>query len=105
MYAVIFRAEINALDEDYDRSVESLRNKAFAEYGCVDFCAVSEGVNVGDKEIAISYWNSLDDVQRWREDIEHAKARAYSHGRWYTSIHIDVVEVLRSYEQTFAPIV
>ncbi|GAB1255890.1 hypothetical protein NBRC116494_03920 [Aurantivibrio plasticivorans] len=101
MYAVIFRAEIHALDERYEKATNFLRDKAFSEYGCVDFSAVSEGEKPGDLDIAISYWHSLEDIQRWRDDVDHADASAYSHGRWYRNVRIDVVDVLRSYQQSF----
>ena len=33
MYAVIFRADIKALDQEYEHTAVALRDKAFADYG------------------------------------------------------------------------
>ena len=52
MFAVIFKAEIALLDQEYFDTALQLRNLAIQQYGCLDFRAFTEGV----QEIAISYW-------------------------------------------------
>jgi len=56
MYAVIFRAKTKELDETYFETAKRMRELALNEYGCLEFTAVTEGVN----EIVISYWDSLE---------------------------------------------
>ena len=56
MYAVIFRAKTKKLDEVYFETAKRMRELALNEYGCLEFTAVTEGVN----EIVISYWDSLE---------------------------------------------
>jgi len=51
MYAVIFRATINKLDEAYSRTATRMRELAMKEYGCSEFISVTEG----KQEISISY--------------------------------------------------
>ncbi|WP_245662856.1 hypothetical protein [Endozoicomonas arenosclerae] len=50
MYAVIFRATIKQLDQEYSETAERMRNLALNEYGCIEFIASTEG----DQELAIS---------------------------------------------------
>lgn len=57
MCAVIFRAEVNKIDEVYSAMALQMRQRAIEEYGCIKFTAVTEGSN----EIAISYWQTLED--------------------------------------------
>lgn len=64
MYAVIFRAEINALNETYFEMAAKLRELAIKEYGCVEFTSVTEG----EQEIAISYWHDIESIKKWKQD-------------------------------------
>lgn len=43
MYAVIFRAEINELDDSYSVMAEQMRELAINKYGCAEFASVIEG--------------------------------------------------------------
>ncbi|HLU61669.1 MAG TPA: antibiotic biosynthesis monooxygenase [Gammaproteobacteria bacterium] len=93
MYAVIFRAEPDLLDDDYYDTVKLLRDLAFNEYRCREFVAVTEG----GTEIAVSYWDSEEDIRAWREASEHRVAQRQGLMKWYKSFRVDVVEVKRSY--------
>lgn len=93
MYAVIFKATINQLDDEYEATANRMGELAFEKYGCVDFSSASEG----DKEIAISYWNSLEDIKRWKTDQEHQRAQKIGQERWYKDYQIEIVEIKRSY--------
>lgn len=93
MYAVIFEAKINQLDEGYFATAARMRELATSNYGCVEFTSVTEG----DKEIAISYWQSLEDIQRWKQDAEHLQAQQMGKARWYKSYQVKIVNILRSY--------
>ncbi len=92
-FAVIFRAQIAQLDEDYVETAERLRALAFEKYGCLDFHALSEG----DREIAISYWPSEAHIAAWKADPEHIEAQARGRRRWYSQYSVEVVEIKRSY--------
>ena len=63
MYAVIFKAKTKELDESYVTMAKRMRALAMSEYACCEFTAVTEG----SEEIAISYWNSLEDIKKWCE--------------------------------------
>ena len=47
MYAVIFKATIARLDDEYSDMAERLRDLAINKYGCMDFTSVTDG----DQEI------------------------------------------------------
>lgn len=93
MYAVIFRAQIAQLDDTYFTTAKRLRELAISTYGCVEFIASTEG----EQELAISYWPSLEHIQRWQQNPEHLAAQALGKSRWYQSHQVQVVEVLRAY--------
>ena len=93
MYAVIFKAEINKLDSRYTKMAEQMRTLAMEKYGCTDFISVTEG----NQEIAISYWQTTQQIQAWKQDAEHLVAQALGKTNWYTSYSVQVVEVIREY--------
>lgn len=94
MFAVIFKAEIAEFDEEYSQTAEKMRNLAMNHYNCQEFIASCEG----NQEIAISYWNSEDDIRRWHQNPEHIQAQKKGKAKWYKSWKVEVVEILRDYQ-------
>tara|TARA_R110000868_G_C10925488_1_gene765984 strand:+ start:1319 stop:1612 length:294 start_codon:yes stop_codon:yes gene_type:complete len=93
MYAVIFRAEVEELDESYSEMANRMRELAINEYGCIEFTSCTEG----NSEIAISYWPSKEAIQAWKNNLEHQQAQALGKSKWYRSYQVQVVEVLHQY--------
>jgi heme-degrading monooxygenase HmoA len=93
MFAVIFKAKVGNQDNQYADMVSVMRDIAFEKYNCKDFVAVTEG----EQEIAISYWESENDIKRWHDDTKHAVAQKLGKEKWYTSYVVEVVEIKRSY--------
>ncbi|MDJ0833908.1 MAG: DUF4188 domain-containing protein [Gammaproteobacteria bacterium] len=93
MYAVIFRASIRQLDAEYSDMASQLRQLALADYGCLEFTALTEG----DEEIAISYWSDLEQIKRWKQDPLHLQAQRMGKQQWYRDYQVQVVEILRDY--------
>ncbi|WP_296280756.1 antibiotic biosynthesis monooxygenase [uncultured Acinetobacter sp.] len=95
-YVVIFKAKIQSLDQKYFDTANQLREKALTEFNCQKFEAVSEN----DFEIALSYWNSLEDIQAWHKDAEHQAAQRLGKQRWYESFSVEICEVIKSYSKS-----
>ncbi len=93
MYAVIFIAQLNKTDETYSDMAARMRALAIDEYGCSDFTSVTEG----DTEIAVSYWQTRQQIQAWKNNPEHQQAQALGKAKWYKSYTVQVVEVVREY--------
>ena len=93
MYAVIFRATVGELDQEYAEAIERMKKLAFEEYGCLDFVAFTEG----DRRIAVSYWSSEKDISNWKNNSEHLSAQKRGVEKWYQSYTVQVVEVRREY--------
>ena len=91
MYAVIFKATVAELDDEYLRVAERLKELAFEKYGCQDFVSVSEG----NEEIAISYWETEQQIRDWKNDPEHRLAQTRGREKWYESFSIEICEVIR----------
>jgi len=95
VFAVIFTANINQLDAEYFETASYLRDLAINQYNCIKFIACAEG----EVEIAISYWHSLEDIQKWQQNAEHLQAQAKGKVQWYSSYSVQVSEVIREYKQ------
>lgn len=94
MYVVIFSATVSDLDSQYSEMAERLRDLALTDYGCLGFNAVTEG----EREIAVSYWPSLDAITAWKRDVQHNAAQALGKEKWYHSYKIDVAKIERTIE-------
>jgi heme-degrading monooxygenase HmoA len=93
MYAVIFRAEILELDAEYAAMARRMRDLAINQYGCLEFVACTEG----NTEIAVSYWESEEQIRQWKQNAEHRVAQEKGRSKWYKSYTVQVVEVVRAY--------
>ena len=93
MYTVIFRAEINILDDSYALMAARMRALAEDKCGCIGFIAVTEG----EQEIAMSYWENQEQIRAWKQDPEHRIAQELGRAGWYKSYQKQVVEVIRDY--------
>ncbi len=93
MYLVVFTAKLANPDNKYHALAQKLRQLAFEEYACLGFQATNED----GLEIAISKWESLADIQRWRENPLHKSAQKLAK-RWYTKWNVTITEVIKEYE-------
>ena len=91
MYVVIFKATIAELDAGYLETAARLKELAFTKYGCRDFSSVTEG----DEEIAISYWDTRQQIRDWKNDPEHRHAQKLGREKWYRSFSVEVCEIVR----------
>ena len=93
MYAVIFRANIAELDARYADMAARMRELAISDYGCTEFTSCAQG----GKEIAISYWETEDQIRQWKRNAEHLVAQEIGRATWYQSYTVEVVQLVRSY--------
>jgi len=92
MFAVIFRATVAELDDEYFRMAERMKALAFEKYGCLDFVSVTEG----DEEIAISYWETEQHIRDWKNDPEHRLAQSKGRDMWYKSFGVEICKIIRN---------
>lgn len=93
MYVVIFRATTKRLDAEYTAMAQRLRQLAFEEYGCRDFVSWLEG----DEEIAMSWWDSLEQIANWKDNPEHRAAQVLGRSRWYGQVSVEILQTVKKY--------
>lgn len=93
MFAVIFRAEVGDLDDEYHVTATRMRDLAIEEYGCIEFISACEN-NV---EIAISYWPSISHIKKWHSNPEHIEAQIKGKSKWYKTYKVEITNLENSY--------
>lgn len=93
MYVVIFKAKAAELDSEYFQMAEALRLVAFEQFNCQGF----ESRSQDGYEIATSYWQSMEDIWRFKSHFEHQKAQENGRKKWYESYQVEICEIIESY--------
>ena len=94
-YVVIFKAKVQQLDPEYFQTAQFLREKALNQFNCKQFESIAEN----GFEIALSYWDTLEDIQAWHKDAEHQAAQRIGKEKWYESFSVEICEILRNYRK------
>ena len=102
-YAVIFTSIRNTKNKqnniDYNHTAEKIENLAKKQDG---YLGIEHFYNKQNKmSITISYWKSLDDIKKWKLNIEHANAQEKGKNIWYKYYKIRIAKVEREYQFHF----
>jgi heme-degrading monooxygenase HmoA len=93
-YAVIFTSVRTDGDNGYEQRAEEMLRLAAGQPGFlgVDSTRGAEGLG-----ITVSYWRDEESIKAWRDQADHARARADGRAHWYASYALHVARVERSY--------
>ncbi|AZJ36482.1 antibiotic biosynthesis monooxygenase [Tenacibaculum singaporense] len=91
-YAVIFTTTLSDDTEGYYEMAEKMDNLAKEQDGYLG--VESTRSNVG---ITVSYWESLDAIVRWKNNVEHIEARNIGREKWYKKYQLRICKVEREY--------
>lgn len=47
--------------------------------------------------ITISYWETLEAIQKWKENAEHLEAQKKGRAEWYSAFKVRIAKVERDY--------
>lgn len=92
-FVVIFYAIAKEVDAEYDNLAIKLRDLAMSRYHCQRFVSVTEE----NQEVTLSYWQSMDDIARWKSNAEHQFAQQTGQESFYQYYRIEVAEISRQY--------
>lgn len=96
-YAVIFasrRRLEGALDggDGYAAMAEDMLARAVAQPG---FLGVESARGEDGFGLTVSYWQSLEDIARWKADAHHQIAQQAGRDRWYSRFALRIARVER----------
>lgn len=92
-YAVIFSATRTENLAGYDEMDKSLTEMARRQPGFMGL----ESIQQGDRSITISYWQSLEAIQNWKNQAQHQEAQKLGQQRWYANYRIQICRIERAY--------
>ena len=91
-YAVIFTTKMTDNLENYIETAQKMEDLAKLQKGYL-------GIESARSEIGItvSYWQKLDDITNWKNNIEHTEVRNLGREKWYKQYQLRICKVEREY--------
>ena len=94
-YAVIFTSQRNKNDsKGYHTMADLMVELASKQSG---FLGVESSREENGLGITVSYWDSLESIQQWKENLSHQKAQEKGKRDWYSSYITRICKVERDY--------
>ncbi|MFF2019729.1 MULTISPECIES: antibiotic biosynthesis monooxygenase [Bacillales] len=91
-YAVIFTSNRTEGDNGYSEMSDEMEKLASEQPGFLGVESAREGVG-----ITVSYWESLEDIQQWKQNERHLVAQRQGLSEWYQTFKTRVCKVERDY--------
>ena len=91
-YAVIFTTLRTKVEEGYEETASYMENLAKEQDG---YLGIESARN--ELGITISYWESLEAISKWKNNIEHTLAREKGRAIWYKKYQLRICKVERDY--------
>ena len=91
-YAVIFSTIVSEDLEGYLKTAERMEELAKDQIGYLGIESASNEIG-----ITVSYWQTLDDIVLWKNNIEHTEARNLGREKWYKKYQLRICKVEREY--------
>lgn len=94
-WTVIFVNQRTDVDDlGYAAIADRMEELVEQQPGCLGFDSARDQEGFG---ITVSYWDSLDSIQAWKNEPEHVQARTLGREKWYAHYDLHVARVERSY--------
>ena len=91
-YAVIFTSKRTELDDNYAEIALKMEVLAKQQPG---FLGVeSAGNEIG---ITVSYWESLEAIANWKQNLDHLDAQFLGRQKWYENYTVRIAKVEKEY--------
>jgi heme-degrading monooxygenase HmoA len=91
-YAVIFTSQRTDGDNGYDAMAEEMVRLASRQKG---FLGVESVRNTEGTGITVSYWATLDAIQKFKAEARHRQAQQMGKETWYSTFGLRVCKVER----------
>jgi heme-degrading monooxygenase HmoA len=96
-FAVIFRTKRELpMPDEYAKVSEHLLQLARSIRGFKKIESIADSLGNG---ISVSYWDSLESIQTWKENSTHLYAQQKGKTHWYLDYSVEICEIVRSYKK------
>lgn len=93
-FAVIFASKRTNVEQNYSETAERMDELAREQPG---FLGIESARNESGEGITVSYWDCLENIQRWKQNLEHLSAQLLGKDIWYEEYSVRICEVQREY--------
>jgi heme-degrading monooxygenase HmoA len=94
-YAVIFTSTRTSGDKGYSKMSEFMEILARKQTGFINIESARQEIG-----ITVSYWESLDAIDKWKQQADHLLAQKKGISDWYDSYTVRICLVEREYNFT-----
>ena len=91
-YAIVFTTILTDNIAKYHETGEKMQALEKLQKG---YLGIESARN--DIGITVSYWETLDDIIAWKNNIEHTNARNLGREKWYQQYQLRICKVEREY--------
>ena len=88
-YAVIFTSVLTENTDGYDQMAEKMMHLVHEQPGFLGVDSARDKIG-----ITVSYWTSLEAIDRWRTNVIHQNAKNQGKAKWYRSYELKICQVL-----------
>lgn len=94
-YAVIFTSNLSNDTADYSTVAYKMEELAKQQPGFLDVESVRDHSGLG---ITISYWESLEAIENWKQNVLHKEAKKRGREQWYENFHLRICLVEKEFK-------
>nr|WP_042295169.1 antibiotic biosynthesis monooxygenase [Nonlabens ulvanivorans] len=91
-YAVIFTSVKKENIPEYDSMARLMEKLAQQQSGYKHHESAREEIG-----ITVSYWDSLEAIDQWKQQVDHQMAQRLGKSDWYKWYHVRICKVEREY--------
>jgi heme-degrading monooxygenase HmoA len=91
-YAVIFSTIVTDNLDGYEETAQRMEELAKQQPGYLGIESARNQIG-----ITVSYWESLDAIVQWKNNVEHTEARNLGREKWYKKYQLRICKVEREY--------
>jgi len=91
-YAVIFTSVKKENIPEYDSMARLMEELAQQQDGYIHYESARNKIG-----ITVSYWESLEAITRWKQQVNHQMAQRLGKSDWYEWYHVRICKVEREY--------
>ena len=91
-YAVIFTSTLSDQQQGYAEMAKKMEEMAQNQAGFLEMDSARDQVG-----ITVSYWESLDAIDAWRNNSSHRAAKALGKKKWYASYDLKICKVIDAF--------
>lgn len=94
-YAVIFTSNLSNDTADYSTVADKMEELAKQQPGFLGVESARDHAGLG---ITISYWESLEAIEIWKQNVLHKEAKKRGREQWYENFHLRICLVEKEFK-------